>query len=123
MKTGLNGPGMISLFVVGASGFAQQKFKTNSPPRDGECRFENNEVEELKTLQVSCEDWKEEDTPLTYEVLINKNGKLVLLWYGPELRDCKVNLSIASTQLVCWASCVTILGHKCLHKNPGKVKK
>lgn len=81
---------------TGSSAFAEYQLITNSPPTNGRCFFTPTEGEELATsFFVTCNEWIEEDTPLTYEILVKNNNnetssEYTLMWYGPELNDSKV---------------------------------
>ncbi|XP_032242532.2 polycystin-1 isoform X2 [Nematostella vectensis] len=75
--------------------FATYAFVTNSPPKGGYCGIVPQEGEELNTkFSVTCAAWEEEDTPLTYEILLElMPGNYALMWYGPALSNSQVVLA------------------------------
>ena len=56
-----------------AEEFSEYNFRTNSPPRDGTCTIDKDTGKAvLEKFQLTCQDWDDDDQPLTYQVSIPK---------------------------------------------------
>jgi len=70
----------------GPPGISSYQFRTNAPPKGGQCTVKPLNGSALKTsFNIKCSDWTDSETPLTYEFHYKTGGGLyTVVSYGSE---------------------------------------